>query len=279
MKFYDPDRIQVLSYGGGRQTIAIVGLIIEGVLPRPDHIIMADTGFEKPTTFEYMERWVRPALNVMGMDIEIVRASEWSLDTEKDVIYQGSDGNIHSRLPAFTVKPDGSYGKHMPRCSNKWKVRPMRRYVRSLYGTGRDIQCDMWLGITTDEAHRARESDVLWLRSVYPLMNGYLDETDTEGLSWTSADCVSYVENRLGWPTPPKSSCFICPHMRNDEWLKLPYKLRRAAIHIEQRMHRKMKNNPLYQSFLHPDRVPLSQVNFGTDDSCRMNSACETCFQ
>lgn len=39
--------IEILNYGGGRQTVAMCILIKRGVLPRPDHIIIADTGREK----------------------------------------------------------------------------------------------------------------------------------------------------------------------------------------------------------------------------------------
>ena len=36
----------IFSYGGGKQTVAIVTLILEGKLPRPDLVVMADTSRE-----------------------------------------------------------------------------------------------------------------------------------------------------------------------------------------------------------------------------------------
>ena len=39
-------RQQILSYGGGIQTAAMVVLALTGRLPLPDHIVMADTGRE-----------------------------------------------------------------------------------------------------------------------------------------------------------------------------------------------------------------------------------------
>ncbi len=35
-----------MSYGGGKQTVAIVTLILEGKLPKPDFMVIADTGRE-----------------------------------------------------------------------------------------------------------------------------------------------------------------------------------------------------------------------------------------
>lgn len=40
------ERTQVFSYGGGVQTAAICALIIQGRLPRPDIIVISDTGKE-----------------------------------------------------------------------------------------------------------------------------------------------------------------------------------------------------------------------------------------
>jgi hypothetical protein len=39
----------VFNYGGGRQSLAIVVLIMREVLPKPSRIIMADTGRKSPS--------------------------------------------------------------------------------------------------------------------------------------------------------------------------------------------------------------------------------------
>lgn len=53
-----------LSYGGGKQSIAIITLILEGKLPRPDLIVFADTSHEVQTTWDYLETHVRRLKNV-----------------------------------------------------------------------------------------------------------------------------------------------------------------------------------------------------------------------
>lgn len=52
----------VFNYGGGRQSLAIVVLIMRDVIPPPDRIIMADTGRETPGTFAYLAKHVQPVL-------------------------------------------------------------------------------------------------------------------------------------------------------------------------------------------------------------------------
>ena len=61
----------VMSYGGGKQTVAMVTLVLEGKLQKPDVIVMADTGREVQTTFEYLNRVVQPALKAIGLQVEI----------------------------------------------------------------------------------------------------------------------------------------------------------------------------------------------------------------
>lgn len=52
----------VWSYGGGVQSAAIGVLIREGVLPVPDLAVIADTGRERRSTWEYLRRFMQPYL-------------------------------------------------------------------------------------------------------------------------------------------------------------------------------------------------------------------------
>ena len=52
------DPLQVLSFGGGVQSTAMLLFIKDGLLPQPDIIIHADTGAEMPETIKHIEDWV-----------------------------------------------------------------------------------------------------------------------------------------------------------------------------------------------------------------------------
>src|SRR6188768_436164 len=62
--------LQVMSYGGGRQTIAMAILVARGILPAPDRIVIADTGREAASTWTYMNTYVQPLLDASGLTVE-----------------------------------------------------------------------------------------------------------------------------------------------------------------------------------------------------------------
>jgi len=69
--FSSAQPITVWSYGGGTQSIALAILVRDGSLAKPDKIVFADTGREATETFEYTDRWVKPILAEVGMQIEV----------------------------------------------------------------------------------------------------------------------------------------------------------------------------------------------------------------
>lgn len=184
----------VWSYGGGTQSAAIAVLILQGKLPHPDVIVMADTSREVSETWQYLESVVRPA----GLDVQIVSHDYANQDMITD--------NGYVLIPAFTRK-NGKVGKLPTYCSNEWKQYPIRRWLRE-----RDINdCDVWLGMSTDEMERIKPSGLKWYRHVYPLV---------EILPTSRHQCISIVE-KYGWPTPPKSRCWMCPNMSSYSWREL----------------------------------------------------------
>ena len=56
------DANQIWSYGGGTQSAAIAALIVSGKLPVPDVAVIADTGREVSSTWDYLRDVVQPAL-------------------------------------------------------------------------------------------------------------------------------------------------------------------------------------------------------------------------
>ena len=89
-------------------------------------------------------------------------------------------------------------------CTSYWKVRPLRRYIRDLLRTPRPapgaVEC--WMGITVDEFHRMRTSDVQYITNVYPLVGPKFSETQiTIELAMYLADNgAKYIPNRALGP-------------------------------------------------------------------------------
>ncbi|MEY4415393.1 MAG: hypothetical protein RIQ53_2686, partial [Pseudomonadota bacterium] len=75
-------------------------------------------------------------------------------------------------------------------------------------------------------------------------------------------DCIALVK-RMGWPLPPRSSCWMCPNHLQEEWRDIrdnkPHDWQQAIVFDRQMRER----DP--HAFLHPDAVPLEEANL--DDS------------
>ena len=69
--------IQGFSTGGGTQSTCIAALIVQGKLPKPDFVVIADTGREMPTTWQYLDAVTRPALKAIGVEIHRVSKDQY----------------------------------------------------------------------------------------------------------------------------------------------------------------------------------------------------------
>lgn len=251
----------VWSYGGGTQSIAIALLVAQGKLPRPDMIVFADTGREASETFEYTEAYVKPLLATLSLTIETA-----SHDLSKVDLYKGTGAKETLLIPAYT-----RYGKLLNFCSHEWKSRVVRRYIRA-----RGVkQCINWLGMSTDEVDRLRPSDVQWCETHWPLCG--MPVNAGYGLSMNRAMCKQLILE-YGWPDPPKSSCWMCPHRRNKQWqrLKMFYPTDFAkAVELDKAIRAADTMNGVW---LHDSRRPLDEVNFEQADSQCDLFGCESGF-
>jgi hypothetical protein len=232
-----PDIAEVLSYGGGRQTVAICVLIAQGKLPRPERIVCADTGREASSTWAYLEAHVAPLLATVGLKVEIAGhdlATQDLWDVNGDVL-----------IPAYTAE-----AKMRTFCSNQWKVRPVRRYLRSL-GYGPDRPVRVWLGISTDEVGRAKPSDAAWHQNHFPLLFD---------VPMNKRECVSLVV-AAGLPEPPRSSCWMCPHRADAEWLALSPVDRVKANALDAEIRSRDITNGNGGIWLHKSRKPLAELS------------------
>jgi hypothetical protein len=232
----------IWSSGGGVQSTAIAVLILKGLLPRPDYCVMADTGREKQATWNYMDQIVNPALAKLRLHIDRVPCSLLERNTFPPSLFNG-EGTL--LIPA--------YEKRLPKltnyCSTHWKRDVVKRWAND-NGLTPAIN---WLGFSTDEMKRVVTPTALnWLLE-YPLI--FKCPRSREG-------CENEIE-QFGWPTPPKSSCYHCPNMRNPQWRHqrdhAPEEFEQACRDDEE--IRKIKPNV----YLHESMVPLREADLGKD--------------
>lgn len=119
----------------------------------------------------------------------------------------------------------------------------MRRYLQQ-HRYGRQVE--LWLGITTDEFQRAKDSDVGYITHRFPLLE----------LGMSRADCLAWLAAH-NLPSPGKSSCVFCPFLNRRAWQEMKREdgadwQHAVAVDMAIRDVR-----PPGQLFVHPKRLPL----------------------
>jgi hypothetical protein len=252
--------IDVLSYGGGRQTVAMCHLIARGIVERPDRVVIADTGREKGSTWSYADAHVRPLLRPLGLEIEVAPHSLATVDLF------ARNGDL--LMPLYT--PTGKLSAY---CSNEWKQRVVRRHLRA---TGTDGAC-CWIGFAVDESDRIKERTT---------RRGQLDGDEPPAkwpdryplaeLMLTKANCRRIIED-AGWPLPPPSSCWMCPNMPNAEWREVRAN-RPAEFEAACRLDEDLRAEDLARGhggvWLHASRLPLRVADLDAPDRREESRQC-----
>ncbi len=251
------DRVQVWCSGGGVQSAAIAALIVQGKV-RPDLAVIVDTEREQSTTWTYMDQVISPALASVGLVLNKVRKSEF----EHRDLYGGAKGDT-LLIPAFTTQAGGDTGKLSNFCSSYWKREVVKRW-----GNAQGLKAvDLWLGISIDEHTRMQANKVGKWRTRYPLIE----------LAMNRGDCIALVA-RMGWPSAPRSSCWMCPNHTQAEWRDIRDNKPgdwRKVIHFDRAMRRRDPH-----AFLHADAVPIDQADLDDRNGVLFGHGCNSghCF-
>lgn len=247
-------RLTYLSLGAGRQSTALLVMSALGLrgCPKADVAIFADTGDEPPWVYEHLawlEAW---------SPIPIERVQKGHLGG--DMLRRAKQESTRTAtIPAWTCGADGREAPLRRQCTREYKIDPIEKRVRELLGyqPRRRIPVDSavaLLGISLDEAQRARPSRSPWIRSDFPLIRARM----------RVSDCVSLIAEH-GVPVPRKSSCIFCPYHSDDYWRSLksdhPAEFAKAVEFDSAIRDMSMSgiNEPI---FLHRSLRPLGTVDF-----------------
>ena len=250
-----------LNVGAGVQSTVLALMADRGEygLPKPDLAIFADTGWEPPEVYKHLE-WLKEELS-----FEIVTVASGNI---RDNLLKGvrPNGKRYLGIPAHLKNPDGSLAVARRQCTDDYKIRPIQEWLRNRLKlqpgrrAPKDVQVEMWLGISVDEATRQKPSRDEWITRRYPLIErGF---TRYQLLSW-------FMKNYPGRQLP-RSSCVGCPYRSDVEWKWLrdtdPEAFDEAML-----VDGAMRNDPTVrdsitasggEAFLHKSRIPLQDVNF-----------------
>ena len=249
-------KYEVWNCGGGTQSCAIGALIIQGKLPKPDIAVIADTGREVRSTWDYLDNVLNPALSKFGVHVIRVKAEDWGYAGKSFV----GSGEL---LPPVYTTENGSLGKMSNFCNRWWKQDVVQRWLSSQGITNKDVR--KWIGFSFDEQRR-------YLRMMegeeYKAGKIYLPLVE---LRLRRAQSIEVVLS-MGWPPPPRSRCYMCPNQQDEEWLDLkenqPGEFLKA-VHAQTEITAIDPN-----AWLHKSALPLEQVQFSRDE--KTERACDS---
>jgi len=245
--------MNIVSLGAGVQSSVMALMANEGILtPRPDCAIFADTGWEPPAIYEHLD-WLEEKL-----DFPIYRVSGGNIrrDVENGL---NTTGQKFSSIPFYTE--GGGMGRRQ--CTREYKIDPIHRKVRELCGlekykkAPKGLNVYMWIGISRDEATRAKESRHKWVTHIWPLID----------IGYDRRDCLKWWNERFNRKLV-KSSCIGCPFRNDAMWLDMkindPQSFEDAC-----EFDRIIRGSGTSQEaqYLHRSRLPLKDVDFSTQEN------------
>lgn len=201
--------IRTLSLGAGVQSTTVYLLACDGAIPSFDAAIFADTGWEPERVYRHLDALEQHGAQVGGPPIHRVSSG----NIRGDAL---DPAHRFASMPLYVLNKDGSDGMARRQCTSEYKLKPIKAKVRGLLGyvhpkpVPRGVYAEVAIGISVDEIGRVRDSDVGYMRNVFPLLD----------LGMSRKDCERYL-NANGWGSVPKSACVGCPFHGNRQWREL----------------------------------------------------------
>ena len=185
----------LVSYGAGTDSTAeLIEMVKQRI--RPDLILFADTGGERPETYWYV---VMFSLWLVGKGFPPITTVKSSITLEEDCLKRKALPSLaygfKSCSQRFKAQPQDKFANHFEPFVNAWK-------------NGETVT--KAIGYEYGEERRMRESGNKKYTNWFPLIEW---EMDRDACKKAIADA--------GLPQPGKSSCFFCPSMRKTEIFEL----------------------------------------------------------
>ena len=268
--------IRVLSFGAGVQSTALFLKSCRGILPRLNYCVFADVGNEPKKVYDHLE-WCKKEGEKHGIPVVVVKHTE---DGLKDDVLKNLgkiDGKRVVSLPFFSAKKQGQVdGMVMRQCTGEYKIKPIIKFLRKeVLGLkkGQRVPKDapkiqQWLGISFDEAPRAKSSLEKWKTHVFPYLCWGLDSPN--GKVWRRYQIINWLEENYPQITVPRSACIICPFHSNAEWRKIQENAEEweEACKFDEAIRKDKRSNKKLDSYLylHRSGKPLREVDIRSDE-------------
>ncbi len=192
--------MKIVAYGGGTNSTA---LLIECVKRNIDIdlILFADTGGEKPHTYQYVKTFSKWLVDNGMPEIITVRKS-------------GNGETLEEECKRLKTLPPIAFG--FKTCSQKYKIQPLDKYLNNLDAAKEEWKSGMkiikLIGFDADESHRIKDYTDDKYTIEYPLVDWNMGRDE----------CIETIKE-AGLCLPGKSACFFCPSSRQSEVKQLQH--------------------------------------------------------
>lgn len=240
--------MKVLNLGWGIQSFTLAAMVALGELEPIDAAIHADTTHERSATYAFAERWT---LWLVERGVNVVTVCDYKAAAE---VWNGK------MIPAFT--DNGSKGQAFRTCTERWKIRPIRRWLQA-HRNGERVE--QWIGISLDEAERMKPSDTKYITCRWPLIEKRMSRND----------CINWLQYH-GLEVPIKSSCVFCPYHNRRAWFDMKSESGvdwQKAVAVDEAIR---KARPPFDLYVHADRIPLTEIR-SPQDNGQMDMFSEEC--
>ncbi|GAA0904051.1 phosphoadenosine phosphosulfate reductase [Virgisporangium aurantiacum] len=272
--------LQVVSYGGGVQSTALLVLAAHG---RIDFrvFLFANVGAdsEDPATLAYLETYAKPYAAEHKIELHELRRVRRDGSTE--TLYGRLTKPGSRSLPIPVRMSNGAPGTRS--CTADFKIKVIGRWLKT-HGASSAAPATVGIGISLDEIERVNNRRAMpYERPVYPLLD--------HQPPLRRIDCQRII-SAAGLPIPPKSACWFCPMRRSATWSTMrrdrPALFARACDLETQLNERRATlgrdpvwltryNRPLATVAAAQDTIPgLDVADVGTWDEPCDNGACFT---
>jgi len=245
----------ILSLGAGVQSSTLALMAAQGyITPMPHCAIFADTQDEPDGVYQYLD-WLKTELPFTVYTVTKGCLSKEALRVRGPSKLSGRFYLKHN-IPCFVLAPDGKIGLMSRQCTQDFKIEIIRRQLRVLKKGNGWLSIQQWIGISSDEARRMKQSRDVWITNRWPLIE----------LDLSRAGCVAWLKNR-GYPIPPRSACRYCPYHDDAYWVELKFEMPvefEKAVVFEREYQEAYRQATALRGvpFLHRSCIPLDKVDF-----------------
>lgn len=198
--------LTVLNFSGGRQSSALLWMVLRGDIPLPPNrfmVLTADPGMENQQTYSYIDMMFAECKKA-GIEAHKVPGPNLYQD-----LLASKNQKTMANPPYWTKNKHGGIGKLMHKCTYTYKIAPMDRFLRGVLAESYNIPrnrtrlapslIEKWIGFSFDEVVRVKPSRVQHIYFRYPLIEKRM----------SNKAVMTYFEaNKL--PIPPRSACNAC---------------------------------------------------------------------